>query len=203
MKKSFKICTFFAFVFGIATIFNACNLMAFADDGTREIFTWKSENGVINANVPFKTFEGCDLQIWGGTFNAEVNEEEMNIAVGVAGWWGGAFVNDGAAGPTSDGARFFDMSKVAKITCDIKTSDAGKIWMSTSNHAAELPNQTDFQTTKEYATYTLEIKSASVSSKDFGVFAIGGSNTSGSTVNIKNIAFYDASGNEIVPTLAK
>lgn len=203
MKKGLTISALVAFVFGISMISSACNLMAYPDDGTREIFTWKSDNEVVVANVPFKTFEGCDLQIWGGTFNAEVNEEEMNIAVGVAGWWGGAFVNDGAAGPTSDGARFYDMSKVAKITCDIKSSDAGKVWMSTSNHAAELPNQTDFQTTKEYATYTLEIKSGSVSSKDFGVFAIGGSNASGSTVCIKNIAFYDASGNEIVPTLAK
>jgi len=202
MKRVFKF-VIAASVFSMAMSFASCRLVAVADDGTHEIFTWKSENETGASTVPFKSFEGCDLQIWNATFSATTNSESMDFSVGIAGWWGGAFVNDGAAGPTTAGAKFYDMSKVSKISCDIKSSDAGKVWMSTSNHNAELPNQKEFSTTTEWKTYTLDIVSGSVSTSDFGVFAIGGSNASGSTVSIKNITFFDSSNKEIVPALKK
>jgi hypothetical protein len=147
----------------------------------------------------WSSFEGCDIQIWYG-FTADTSNDYLEMTVGDdVTWWGGAFVNDASA----TDAITFDMSDVAEITFSAKGSDTGSFWISHENSSGTLSNQTaiSLSTDWESCTYTCN----GVTSTDLAVFAFGGGDlsttvTEGYVVSIKNIAFWDAEGNEIVPT---
>ncbi|MCR5217360.1 hypothetical protein [Treponema sp.] len=200
MKKICK--AFAAAVFVLSAFgFTACN-DAIVDDGSN-VKSYIDNAGSGGGAVPFKSFEGCDLQIWVDTFTATQTSEAELFTVGSVGWWGGAFVNKGSVGPTDAGVVTYDMSNVATITFEAMISEAGSIWVSTSasDSTAGAKVGKTFSITTEWDEYTFNISDGTnaVSDHDYGVFAIGGSNSSGTVVYIKNIAFYDASGNEIVP----
>lgn len=153
-----------------------------------------------NADPLWSSFEGADIQIWSGTFTAESDSTDgLKITVGSAGWWGGAFCDK------ADGSGlYFDMSKVAKITFDAKSSKIGSMWVSSSNNKAEVTGQTKIDLSTEWETKVFDC-SASVSSNDFAVLDIGGGDLAttvdaGFVIYLKDITFWDSDNKEIVPT---
>lgn len=145
-------------------------------------------------------FEGADIQIWSNTFTAEEDSTDgLVITVGSVGWWGGCFCNAGAVAPTASDVVTFDMSNVAKITFDAKASASGSMWVSCSDSAANTKGKTTMNLTTDFVSQTFNC-TGNVSSTDYGVLDFGGENASGTIVYIKNIAFYDSTGTEIVPT---
>ncbi len=204
MKKLTKIFCEASLAF-LAFAFTSCADAIVNDGSNVRSYVDSSNSGASGGVIPFSKFEGCDLQIWENTFTATTTTEGLVITVGSVGWWGGAFVNNGAVGPTDSGVVTYDMSNVSKITFEAKISAAGDIWISTSdsNSNAGAARGKSFTLTTEWSEspYEFEISEGTnkVSANDYGVLAIGGGNSEGTTITLKNIAFYDASGNEIVP----
>lgn len=156
----------------------------------------------------WKTFEGADLQIWinGETFTADDSKGYLEVTVGSSGWWGGCYCDSKAGKVGTTGYVSFDMSKVAKITFDAKGSAAGSFWVSQSDKDSKVANQVAITLTTDWVAQTYT--TSGTSSTDYGVLDIGGGDkntttTSGYKVYIRNIAFYDASGKEIVPARNK
>jgi hypothetical protein len=95
------------------------------------------------------------------------------------------------------------MSKVAKITFDAKASAAGSFWVSTGGSDTKPLHQVSVPLTTDWVSQTYS--TSGTSSADYAVLDFGGGDlstttTSGYKVYIRNIAFLDASGKEIVPT---
>jgi hypothetical protein len=153
----------------------------------------------------WKTFEGADLQIWpnGDSFTADDTKGYLEITVSSLGWWGGCYCDSKAGKVGTTGYVSFDMSKVAKITFDAKGSAAGSFWVSQSDKDSKVANQVAVTLTTDWVAQTYT--TSGTSSTDYGVLDIGGGDkgtttTAGYKVYIRNIAFLDASGKEIVPT---
>ncbi len=189
----------------LAFAFTSCADAIVNDGSNVRSYINSSNSGASGGAIPFSKFEGCDLQIWSNTFTAATTTEGLVITVGSVGWWGGAFVNNGAVGPTDSGVVTYDMSNVSKITFEAKISSEGDIWISTSDSTASAgaDKGKTFTLTTEWPESPYEFKISDgtnkVSTKDYGVLAVGGANVSGTTITLKNIAFYDSDGNEIVP----
>jgi hypothetical protein len=194
MKKKLTVITACSLLFAI-TMFSGCAADTSADTGG-------SGGSGTSSSVLWSKFDGADLQIWSNTFTAESSDTDgMVFTVGSSGWWGGCFCNNAADAVGS--ATTFDMSDIAKITFDVKGSAAGSFWVSCSNSSAAVTGQTAIALTTDWVNKTFSCASY-VSSTDYGVLDVGGgdlgtTSTSGYKVYIKNIAFWDASGNEIVP----
>lgn len=162
-----------------------------------------NSGSTTGSTILWSTFEGCDLQIWSGTFTSTEGSNGLEITVSAPdGWWGGCFCDSGAN--AAGAAVTFDMSKVASITFDAKASAAGSMWVSSSNNAAKVTGQTKIALTTDWVTQTYAC-AGNVSSSDYGVLDIGGGDlstttTAGYVIDIKNIKFLDASGAEILPT---
>jgi len=182
-----------------AALLSGCTNPATADTGSNGGGGSSTTNTVL-----WSTFEGADLQIWGNTFTAESSDTDgLVVTVGSAGWWGGCFCNDGTVGAATSGVITFDMSKVATITFYAKASAAGSFWVSQSNAAAVVTNQQAESLTTDWQKYTYTC--SGTGSTDYGVLDIGGGDlstttTAGYKIYIKDIAFQNSSGTEIVPT---
>ena len=205
MKKITKAFVALASVFTLFTLASCAD--AIVDDGTH-VRTYTGGNGGASGGVaPFSMYNDIfDVQIWEATFTANITDC-LSISVGSVGWWGGAFVAKGAVGPTDAGVITFDMSAVSKIVFDAMISTDGNIWVSTSTADAKAGADVgkQFSLTTEWQTFEFVISDGknAVSKNDYGLFAVGGTNPSETEVRIKNIAYYDANGNEIVPTVNK
>jgi len=163
---------------------------------TRKITCKPSEAGVENAGL-FKSFGGCGIQIWQDEWNDHdvtfaIDYKSGTITVGSVGWWGGAF---GSYDNGVDNGGRFDLSKLAEIRFDAKASTYGTIYFNVDNN-----NKNEVDIPSEYMTYSIPVKKASA--KAANLFVIGGVrdlSDPGTTITLKNIAFYDAKGNEIIP----
>lgn len=155
-----------------------------------------TEAGVEEAKF-FKTFGGCGIQIWQDEWNDHdmtfsIDYKSGTITVGSVGWWGGAV---GSYDNGVDNGGTFDLSKVAEIRFDAKASTYGTIYFNVDKN-----NKNELDIATEYMTYSIPVKKASA--KATNLFVIGGVrdlSDPGTTLTFKNIAFYDAKGNEIIP----
>lgn len=194
---------------------------AIVDDGSNVRSYVNSAGGPGNSGanggaVPFKTFNDIfDIQIWTASFTATINSGCLTITVGSVGWWGGAFVASGSVDPKDSGVVTYDMTSVKKISFDAMASVAGKfVAYGGSDSLAALHDPFEVSVTTEWQNFEFDVSKGS--SKDYSLFCLGGATdpdadlgtlggswANGSTISIKNIAFYDANGNEIVPTVNK
>lgn len=169
---------------------------AMVNDGNNVKKYTSSVSGAEGGAVPFKTYNDVfDVQIWEGTFKANITDS-MSVTIGTVGWFGGVICSSGdGSGPT------YDMSEVKKITFEGRSDSDMKVRLFTSDATAKAYSDTyDVALTDEWQTF--EWKKTSGSSTDFGIFGFNGDSggwNNGDTFYIKNIAFYDASGNEVVP----
>jgi hypothetical protein len=145
----------------------------------------------------FKTFAGCGIQIWQNEWGAHENTFAIDyvsgtITVGSVGWWGGAFgcYDNGI----SNGATF-NLTNIKKITFEAKASSYGTIYFNIDEN-----NKNEVDLTPNFKEYTIKVPHAR--SKTDVLFMIGGVrdvNDMGTQITIKNIAFWDGNGNEVVP----
>lgn len=215
MKKLANILASLALAFCALSGISCAN--AIVDDGSnvRSYVNSSGSGGNSGTNggaVPFKTYNDVfDIQIWSSSFTATNNSACLTITVGSVGWWGGAFVASGSVSPTDSGVITYDMSAVKKISLDAMASVEGKfVAYGGSDSSAKTHDASEIKVTTEWQNFEFNVSNGS--SKDYSIFCLGGATedsslggswASGSTISIKNIAFYDASGNEIVPTVNK
>lgn len=180
---------------------------AIVNDGTHVVVRKPSGSGSGGA-VPFHLYADVfDIQIWGSTFSANVGDESLDITVvGTAGWWGGVLCSDGA-----NMQPIYDMKGIAKVTWEAKSSvdnlavTFGAKRNPSDNGSGGATENTD-GLLKEYTLGTdwqvCEFEARDTESGPFDVlFRMNGSASAGTVINIKNITYYDANGNEVVPTV--
>ncbi len=164
--------------------------------------------GNVSGDGPlWSMLDGADMQMWsdpsGLTAELEETSEGLKITViGNENWWGMCFCNN-AATDVAAGAVTFDMSKITKITFEAKASENASMWVSQSNSQAKVTNQKKIDLTTQFETKTFTLSNPGT--KDYGVLDIGGGDLSTTVkkdliIVIKNIKFFDANGNETVPS---
>lgn len=219
--KSFNMAVFLVVLFGMVA-FNSCSGTDAGDvtpadgSGGTDTTVGTDDSGAPTGDTNgggtttatdklWKTFEGADLQIWpnGDSFTADDTKGYLEVTIGSLGWWGGCYCDSKSGKVGTAGYVSFDMSKVAKITFDAKGSATGSFWVSQSDKDSKTANQVAVSLTTDWVAQTYT--TSGTSSTDYGVLDIGGGDkatttTAGYKVYIRNIAFYDASGAEIVPT---
>ncbi len=199
MKKITK--AIFALASAFTLLFLASCADAIVDDGTH-IRSYTSSEGGAGGAVPFHMYNDVmDLQIWadnGGGATAASTKEEL-IVTQTGGWWGIAICSKSNANDDTDSAKIYDMSKVAKVTFEAKSDKATSIWLSGCDNA----NKTTVTITDEYPEepYEVEFKTK-IEGKHYAIVFIGGE-TADASWYIKNISFFDDSGNEIIPDVGK
>lgn len=166
----------------------------------------KTPGEVSNGGL-WSMLDGADMQMWsdpsGLTAELEETSEGLKITViGNENWWGMCFCNN-AATDVAAGAVTFDMSKITKITFEAKASENASMWVSQSNAQAKVTNQKKIDLTTQFETKTFTLSNPGT--KDYGVLDIGGGDLSTTVkkdliIVIKNIKFFDANGNETVPS---
>ena len=150
----------------------------------------------------WSSFDGADMQVWENTATLTETDEGLDIEIGNAGWWGMCFCNAAGVGAGSD-AVTFDMSKVAKVTIDVKANQNASMWVSCFDQSANTPNPKKIDIGTSYETK--EVALSGNGNRDYGVLAIGGNNETGTTVktgvviSIKNIKLFTSTGEEISP----
>ena len=180
----------------ITIILGTVLALSAAEAKTKKI-TYKPSEEIAEDAKLFKTFAGCGVQIWQDEWNNHdptftIDYAKGEITVGSVGWWGGAFGsydNGKANGGT------FNLSKVAEIRFDAKASTYGTIYFNVDDK-----NKAELDIPMEFMHYSIPVKKAGA--KAVNLFVIGGVrdlNNPGTTITLKNISFYDAKGNEIVP----
>ena len=180
------------------TAFACCAFLALSVISAKpKKITYKPSEGDVSDAKLFKTFPGCGVQIWQDEWNDHnmtfsIDYGSGTITVGSVGWWGGAFGsydNGKANGGT------FNLSKLAEIRFDAKASTYGTVYFNVDDK-----NKNEIDIPTEFMHYSVPVKKASA--KATNLFIIGGVrdlNDPGTTITLKNISFYDAKGNEIIP----
>ena len=175
-----------------------------SDDSEKGEKTSKPTTGNSSSDTTslWHMFDGADMQVWEKTATLEETEEGLEITIGDKGWWGMCFCNDGAVG-VADGAVTFDMSNIKTVKFDAKASKKASIWVSASDSQAAAADQAKVTLSTEFETKSYTY--VNTSAKDYGVLDIGGGDLGTTTesdvvITIRNIRFFDADGNETVPT---
>jgi len=208
MKKIIK--SILAVVFSVTVLGLSSCTNALANDGDNIVSYVRGGSGAGGA-VPFHMYnDKMDLQIWEGTCSISPTGSELIVTPTGTGWWG-----FGVCSNASDAQSIYDLSKVAKCTYEAKGNNAA-IKMYATICATK---QNEVTLTDEYAEYSFdttgtcdEYKNGERTGKTVDVaqnnaqFIVTFGFASGSSDNsfyIKNIKFFDASGNEIVPKINK
>lgn len=179
---------------------------AIVNDGTNVVVRKPSGSGSGGA-VPFHLYADVfDIQIWGGTFTANISTESLDITVANASWWGGVLCSDGA-----NMQPIYDMKGIAKVTWEAKSSvDNLAVTFGAKRNPADDGSGGATEKTdgliKEYTLGTdwqvCEFEARDTEAGPFDVlFRMNGNAPLGTVINIKNITYYDANGNEVVPTV--
>lgn len=140
------------------------------------------------------THNPIDLQVWQG-FDATYDSDygmKCNLYPGA--WFGGAIVQKFDA--PADGAVYYDMSAVTKMTFKVKASNTMTIWAGYSNQ-----NQNDslkkqnVNVTKDWQTVTISQKGVA---KAWAIFAFGSDGVSKDEwLAFKDVTFFNASGESV------
>lgn len=183
---------------------------AIVDDGSNVRSYVNSAGGPGNSGanggaVPFKTFNDIfDLQIWGdyGAGCATVNSSGALVITQTGNWYGVAICSDSAGSDDGDSYKIYDMSKVAKIKFEAKSDTEGSIL----GFSACTKDAESYTLSTEYQEFEYDMNEAAHAKKGthYCMVSLVQNTVTESVIHyIKNIAFYDANGNEIVPTVNK
>lgn len=162
-----------------------------------------SEMGESGGVVPFSMYKDImDMQVW-ADYNAACETNILDGALEIVQtgeWYGVAICSDKGANDKSSSAAIYDMSKIAKITFEAKSEPTG----TKLNFSACTENASTYVLTDEYQKFEYDMSKADhakTGNHYCMVSLVQNELKSGVTHYIKNIAFFDESGNEIVPTL--
>ncbi|MBB5217818.1 hypothetical protein DYE49_08295 [Treponema rectale] len=175
---------------------------AIVDDGTN-VKSYVSSSGGAGGAVPFHMFaDKFDYQVWdtGSSVTTVNSKEDLSITpLDTSKYWGIAVCTDSSLNDEKTGQKY-NVENVKKITFSAKGSvDGLKLYVS----GCDKSGGKLFTLTDEYEEYeTDEISLSGTHYSLVWLIANEGISQQG-TWYIKNIAFFDASGNEIVPTVSK
>ena len=148
-------------------------------------------------SVLFKSFPGCGIQIWQDEWGQHdltfgIDYQAGEITVSYIGWWGGAW---GAYDNGIENGATFDLHEVAYMTLEAKASTYGTIYFNIDNN-----NQNELDLKLDWQEY--KIPCQNLKRKTPTLFVMGGKydiNEKDTKVYLRNIAWWDENGNEIVP----
>lgn len=179
---------------------------AIVDDGSNVRSYLNSENSGANGGaVPFKTFKDIfNLQIWGDYDAActTVNSSGALVITQTGAWYGVAICSDSAGNDDNDSCRIYDMSKVAKIKFEAKSDTEDSIL----GFSACTEDAVLYTLSTEYKEFEYDMNEAvhAKTGTHYCMVSLFQNTVKESVIHyIKNIAFYDENGNEIVPTVNK
>lgn len=173
------------------------------DDGEGTTF-----NGIFKNPIPGQ----IDVGIWEGTFTCDDLPEL--VASGAAGWWGGAF-GWIEKEPVWSMPRKYDVSGIVKCSFDVTAvTDVPDAWVvifpkiegndTESDWEDEAKRKTDVKLSAgETKTYSLTFDAAYGKSTNRASLVGFGGGSGGGTLSITNVTFYDRTGKEVVPQIAK
>lgn len=164
-----------------------------------------SEVGESGGAVPFSMYKDkMDMQVW-KDYNADCETDIQDGALVIeqtGEWYGVAICSDKAGNDGSDSATIYDMSKIVTITFEAKSEPSG----TKLNFSACTEDATTYELTNQYQKFKYDMataKHAKTGNHYCMVSLVQNEVKTGLTHYVKNIAFFDAAGNEIVPTLVK
>lgn len=177
---------------------------AIVDDGTN-IKSYVSSSGGAGGAVPFHMYnDKMDFQIW-TDYNASCTTSTSGgeLVISQTGDWYGVAICSNSSGNDDDSKyAIYDLSEIATITFEAKSDTDG----STLKFSACTEDAQSYQLSTEYETYEYDMSKAAhaKTGKHYCIVSLVQNVTKDPIVHyIKNIAFFDASGNEIVPTVSK
>lgn len=162
-----------------------------------------TDSGESGGVVPFSMYKDImDMQIW-GDYNAGCETSVMDGALVIeqtGDWYGIAICSDKAGNDKSAAAAIYDMSQIATITFEAKSEPSGtKLAFSACTEDA-----VTYELTDEYQEFEYDMsksKHAKTGNHYCMVSLVQNELKSGVTHYVKNISFFDVSGNEIIPAL--
>ena len=205
MKKTSKI--FFA-VASVLALFSLVSCKdAIVDDGANVKSYVNGDAGVNGGVPPFSMYaDTFDCQIWkdynGNCVTATSDGALVITQTGT--WYGVALCSNAAGNDKSAKYRIYDMSEVASITFEAKASvDDSKLNFSVCTEDAET-----YTLSTEWKKFEYDCEGKTHIPENDGVHycmisLVQNATTDSVTHYIKNIAFFDDGGNEIVPTIVK
>ena len=200
MKKTFLI-TALTGLISLITLTGCAD--AVVNDGNNVRKYVGNSAGENGGTVPFSMYNDVmDFQSWtdyNGGCTTLIQDGALVITQSGA-WYGLAICSD-ASCDDKNGA-VYDLSDVAKITFEAKAQTSGqkmKLSMCTENLQ-------EFELTDEYQSFEYDATKAehALSGTHYCIVSIVQNDITSDVVHyIKNIAFFDASGNEIVPEISE
>lgn len=204
MKKLTKIFSTLALAL-TALAFTSCADAIVNDGSNVRSYISSSNSGESGGAVPFKTYNDTfDMQVW-KDYNADCSTVTTGGALVITQtgtWYGVALCSDAEGNDSDSSCTIYDMSDVATIKFEAKSDTDGSVlnFSACTEDAVKYTLSTEYQTFEYDMTATSHAKSGS----HYCLVSLVQNTTTDSVVQyVKNIAFYDASGNEIVPTVNK
>ena len=190
-------------LFGLSSCANAM-----VNDGNHiRKYTNNSATGSEGGAVPFSMYnDKMDMQNWNDQYDSggctTMIQDDALVISQTPGksWYGVAITSDKAADHNNASSCIYDLSKIDSITFEAKADRKG----TTMKFGACVDNTKSFELTEEYQkfTYSLAGVSHTKSGKHHCIVSIVHDSTTEPIVHyIKNIAFWDASGTEVVPEI--
>lgn len=162
-------------------------------------------DGAGGGAIPFRSYNDVmDLQIWADNGGGATAKTEGNalIVTQTGSWWGIAICSKSNGSDDDKTARIYDLSDVAQITFEAKSPNATSMWLSLCGDACK----TTCEITEEYQRFTVDLTGKednehySEHDAHYTIVCLGGE-SAGGTWYVRNIAFWNAEGAEITPTL--
>lgn len=160
--------------------------------------------------APFKSVTGASIQIWENTFEFADSDSSDEVCIKILktpGWWGGAYgcYDQGAT------AGKYDLSKVRSVTFQAKASSSCTVvfglitneWgYDDTGKEGWLSSKKEIDIATEYKTKEIKLDEDKTLSDDIDTLFqfMNGSIGANEYLYIKDFAFFDANGEEIVPT---
>lgn len=164
-----------------------------------------SDGGANGGAVPFSMYnDKMDFQVW-TDYNGGCTTQKQDgalVIVQTGNWYGVAICSAANANDSSASGAIYDMSKIAKITFEAKAETEG----TKLNFSACTENAVSYPLSTEYQSFEYDMSKASHAKSGNHycmVSLVQNETTTGVIHYVKNIAFWDASGTEIIPTLVQ
>lgn len=186
-------------LFGLGSCANAM-----VNDGNHiRKYTNNSATGSEGGAVPFSMYnDKMDFQKW-TDWNAGCSTQIQDDALVIAqtgNWYGLAICSNASGSDSSASAAIYDLSSIAKITFEAKSDTNNSVM----NFSACTEDAVSYTLGTEYKTFTYDMAKAThaKNGKHYCMVSIVQKATTEPIVHyIKNIAFWDASGTEVVPEI--
>ena len=178
------------------------------NDGTRAVARlrqgYKEKPRTTAGDPPFRSVVGASVQIWENSFELAESDSNDSVCLKITktpNWWGGTYGCFDTGAP----AGTYDLSKIRSATFQAKASKScTAVFALVLNVKKE--NSWDSATkecslAESYQSFSIELSDDQTLNDDIDTLfqVLNGTIEAGDFLYIKDFAFFDANGNEVVP----